>query len=204
MEREERNKDRVRLLLDRYGILFRELLAREEPAFRWPSIFRALILMELSGEILAGYFFHGIPGPQFMSHQAFRLLRRPLPEDAVFWLNATDPASPCGWGLEALKTGLPRRSDRTHLVYKGPGLMLISERLGKTLTVLAPPDDPDLPAGLSVLRHLLTRAFQPLRRIVIETINGEDAARSVYVDTLRTLFEVVIDHKHAVLFRGRE
>lgn len=40
--------------------------------------------MELSGEILVGHFFSGIPGPQFMSHRAFRQLSRGLPEDAVF------------------------------------------------------------------------------------------------------------------------
>ena len=73
LEEEERNKDRVRLLLDRYGVLFRELLQRELPALRWKGLFRALRLMELSGEILAGHFFEGVPGPQFASHRAFRL-----------------------------------------------------------------------------------------------------------------------------------
>jgi Lhr-like helicase len=33
---------RVRLLLDRYGILFRELLHKEWPTLRWSAIFRAL------------------------------------------------------------------------------------------------------------------------------------------------------------------
>jgi ATP-dependent Lhr-like helicase len=47
IEKEERGKDRVRLLLERYGILFRELLQNESAPFRWASIFRALRLMEL-------------------------------------------------------------------------------------------------------------------------------------------------------------
>ena len=55
--------------------------------------------MELSGEILVGHFFSGIPGPQFMSHRAFRQLPRGLPEDAVFWMCATDPASLYGLPL---------------------------------------------------------------------------------------------------------
>lgn len=63
IEAEERSKDRARLLLGRYGILFREILEKEAPQLRWGSVFRALRLMELSGEVLAGYFFHGIPGP---------------------------------------------------------------------------------------------------------------------------------------------
>ncbi len=70
-------KDRVRQLLRRYGILFREIVAYELPPFRWGAIFRALRIMELSGEILSGYFFEGIPGIQFCSHDAFRFLNEP-------------------------------------------------------------------------------------------------------------------------------
>jgi ATP-dependent helicase Lhr and Lhr-like helicase len=45
---EERKKERIRILLGRYGILFRELLQRELPALSWPNLFRSLRIMELS------------------------------------------------------------------------------------------------------------------------------------------------------------
>jgi ATP-dependent Lhr-like helicase len=201
LEMEERNKDRVRLLLDRYGILFRELLARELPPFRWSNLFRSLRLMELSGEVLAGCFFHGIPGPQFISHEAFRLLQRNLPEDRVYWFNAADPASLCGIPLEGIRGMLPKRSDTTHLVFRGKRLVLISKRNGKSLTFHVPPDDPELQTYLGMLRYLLTRRFQPVRRITIETINDEEATRSPYLDALRNGFEVMIDYKQVILYR---
>jgi ATP-dependent Lhr-like helicase len=201
LEMEERNKDRVRLLLDRYGILFRELLLRELLPFQWSSLFRSLRLMELSGEVLAGYFFHGIPGPQFISHQAFGLFQRGLPEDSIYWLNAVDPASLCGMPLDAVRGKLPRRLDHTHLVYRGRVLVMTSERHGRTLTFHVPHDDPDLQSYLGPLHHLLTRSFRPLRRITIETINGAAAYRSPYVDALRVSFEVVIDPKQVTLYR---
>ncbi len=47
----------------------------------------------------------------------------------------------------------------------------------------------------------MTRQFQPVRRITIETINGEEAARSPYVDVLRTAFDVTIDYRNVVLYR---
>jgi ATP-dependent Lhr-like helicase len=194
-------KDRARLLLDRYGILFRELLERELPAFQWRNVFRALRLMELSGEVLAGYFFHGIPGPQFISHQAFRRLQRKLPEDAVYWINATDPVSLCGIQLEAIKGSLPKRVNGTHLVYHGTRLVAISRRNGRNLTFNVPHDDPHLPEYISPLRHLLTRQFQPVPRISIETINDEEAVHSPYLDVLRTTFDVTIDHKNVILYR---
>jgi len=201
LETEELVKDRARLLLDRYGIIFRELLEKEFPVFRWSNIFRSLRLMELSGEVLAGYFFHGIPGPQFMSHQAFRLLQRKLPEDKIYWINATDPASLCGAQLEPLKGILPKRLVTTHLVFRGVTLVAVSNRNGRNLTFNVPPDDITLPEYLAPLHHILWRQFQPLRRITIETINGEEASTSPYVDILRTAFDITIENRNVILYR---
>ena len=199
LEREERSKDRARLLLARYGIVFRELLQRELPAFRWSGVFRSLRLMELAGETVAGYFFHGIPGPQFVSHQALQAFIRDLPEDAVFWVNAMDPASPCGLQLDGLRGALPKRAPGTHIVFHGTRTVAVTERNGRSVTLHAPPDAPRILEYLGPLRHLLSRSFQPLSRITIETINGESAAQSPYVDALRTAFEVSIDHVHVTL-----
>jgi ATP-dependent helicase Lhr and Lhr-like helicase len=200
IEIEERKKDRARILFDRYGILFRELLANESPPFKWANVFRSLRLMELSGEIMAGYFFEGIPGPQFISHQAFRILQRKLPENAIYWINATDPVSLCGIQIDAIKGPLPKRVPGNHLVCRGKDLVLISQRNGKSLTINIDPDDPNLTECFGFLRHMQNRQFQPIRRITIETINGEEAAGSSYVDALRTSFEVLLEHKSVILY----
>jgi ATP-dependent Lhr-like helicase len=204
IEREEIRKDRVRVLLDRYGILFRELLARERSPFRWSDLFRTLRLMELSGEILAGYFFKDIPGPQFISHAAFRAFQQDLPEEAVFWLSAVDPASACGLPLEGLRGSLPKRVEGTHIVYRGSRLVVVSQRSGRILNITPPADDVRLPEYLEVLHHLLTRDYAPLRRVVIETINGAPAPASPYIPALKQLFDVVVDIKRVSLFRRLE
>ena len=201
LERAEREKERVRLLLDRYGILFRELLQNELPAFSWGNIFRALRLMELSGEVLTGYFFQGVPGPQFISHEAFRMLQRKFPEESVYWICATDPASVCGMRLDALKGKLPRRVPGTHLVYHGSKLVMESRRSAKTLIFHLPENAPYLQSYLGLLHHLLTRRFQPMRRIVIETINGEDASQSPYAEALKINFDVSSDFKNLILYQ---
>jgi ATP-dependent Lhr-like helicase len=201
VEREERNKERARLLLDRYGLVFKELLQNESPPFRWSSVFRALRLMELSGEIMTGYFFEGIPGPQFISHEAFRMLGKRLPEDVVYWMSAMDPASFCGIPLEGLKGMLPRRVSGTHLVYHGSRLVLVSQRNGSTLTFHVPPDDSHMDEYLGVLHHLLNRKFRPMRRIVVETINEETASRSPYLEALRRSFDVSAGHRKVTLYR---
>ncbi len=201
LERAERGKERVRVLLDRYGIIFRELLQNELPAFGWRGIFSALRLMELSGEVLTGYFFQGVPGPQFISHEAFRMLQGKFPVESIYWICATDPASACGVRLEALKGKLPRRVPGTHLVYHGRDLVMESRRGAKTLIFHVPVDASHMESYLGLLHHLLTRRFQPMRRIVIETINGEDASRSPYAEALKISFDVSPDFKNLVLYQ---
>ncbi len=203
LEHEERNKARVRLLLDRYGILFRELLQREAPPFRWAALFRSLRIMELSGEVVTGYFFHGIPGLQFMSPAALRLLPRSLPQDAVYWFNAADPASMCGVQLDAVRGTLPPRRPSTHLVFRGARLVMASQRHGKDVMFHVPPDDPDLARYLGPLHHLLTRPVAPFRSITVETVNDQPAANSPYLELLRMAFEVVPDYKTITLYTHR-
>ncbi len=198
IEREELNKDRVRLLLERYGILFRELLQKETEGFRWPTLYRSMRLMELSGEIRSGYFFEGIPGPQFISPHALRLLQQQTADNDIFWLNAVDPVSLCGLGLVS---GLPRRIPSNHMVYDGQELVLVSERNGKSLTFNVSPDNEKIPRYLCVLRHLLYRSFQPLHKIEIVTINDTPVRTSPFLAVIEQAFNIVRDHKSIYIQR---
>ncbi len=193
VEREEIAKDRARLVLDRYGIVFRELLERELPAMQWPRVFRALRIMELSGEVVAGQFFLGVPGLQFASHEGLRRLREGVAGDAVWWTNAADPASPCGLALEGLDAALPRRVATSYLVFHGGRVVVVADRRGRRLDVRVGPDHPSLPEYLSFMKALLTRAVRPMKAIVVETINGEAAASSEYHGTFDALFHTVRD-----------
>ncbi|HKP98540.1 MAG TPA: DEAD/DEAH box helicase [Fibrobacteria bacterium] len=184
LEQEELAKDRVRQALRRYGLLFRELLAHELPALQWPALFRSLRLLELSGEALSGHFFAGIPGLQFISPQALRLIESGLPGEAVYWMSAADPASPCALGLEGLPYALPPRLGSTHLVFHGSELALTSRRLGRDLAIRVPPRHQYLPGYLGALRQLVDRTFLPVKALEVETVNGEPVAGSPYMDDL--------------------
>ncbi len=178
-------KDRVRQLLRRYGILFRELVAYELPLLRWANVFRALRLMELSGEILSGYFFESIPGVQFCAHDAYRFLNEPFAEEATYWMNAVDPASLAGIGLDSLKGLMPSRIPSTHMAYRGRKQVLLSRRNGAALTFHVSPDDPQVPDCLAFLKALLSREFDPEKIITVETINGKPASGSEYARPLK-------------------
>ncbi len=201
LEQEELVKDRLRVLLDRYGVLFRELVARELPLMQWSRLFRTLRLMELSGEILAGHFFAGVRGLQFISHAAYRELERGLPEDGIYWMNALDPASLCGIEIEGLKAQLPARQASTHLVFHGPRLVMVSRRRGRDLDFRVDAEHPHLAEYLEVLKVLLTREFQPLKFIDVETINGEPAPRSPYGAKLGEVFRTVREQRSVKLWK---
>lgn len=178
-------KDRARQLLRRYGILFRELPAYELPSLQWASVFRALRIMELSGEILSGHFFEGIPGIQFISHEAFRFLNEPMDEDSSYWLNAADPASLCGVRLVSLKSLLPSRLPSTHLVFRGSRPVIVSRRNGKELNISVTPDDPGMQGHFSFFKVMLGREFNPDKVISIETVNGKPVLESGYLGPLK-------------------
>ena len=201
LEREEKNKDRVRVLLDRYGVLFRELILRESAPFRWSNVFRTLRLMELSGEVVAGYFFDGIMGPQFASPKAFRMFRQEADSDTVYWLNAADPASLAGLQVDAIRGRYPKRLLSNHLVFRGNDLVARFGRSGKDLQIDVAADDERVTSCFGPLKHLMYRDVQPLKSLTVETINGEDAAKSDYLDVLRTMFDVRMDYKTVMLYR---
>ncbi len=196
----ERQKEAVRLLLDRYGILFRELLAKEAPNLRWGSLFRAMRLMELAGELVAGQFYEGVDGLQFAAPQCLGLMRADLDSNALWWLNATDPASCCGLGVRGLE-GLPERRASNLLVYHGAKLVIVARRSCKSLDILVPPDDPRLPEYLQFLGERQRRAVQPVGTQELHEINGGPADRSGYVDVLRTIYRITVGYRKVTIWR---
>ena len=183
LARLERDRERARLLLLRHGILFRELLQKESPGFRGAGIFRALRLMELSGEVMAGRFFAGISGWQFASARAARILAEWEDGDCVWWQNATDPVACTGPRYAAFQDSLPARLPGTRMVYRGHRLVLVARRNGLHLDFH---EDPDVwaPADLTpFFLHLLASAAGR-RALVVETVNAEPARGCAYEELL--------------------
>ena len=189
LERLEEAKERCRMLLDRYGVICRELANREGGGLRWAAVFPALRLMELAGEVVAGLFFEGLSGPQFALPHALRQLERLQRAEATFWINALDPASPCGLGIGDGE--LPQRRLANHLGWFEGELALVSENFGRRLSIRLDPDDPGLDALLPNLVALCRRR----KRMATQTINGEPARRSPYLPALARHLKVVTDHK---------
>ena len=136
--------------------------------------------MEFSGEVVTGRFFDGVPGLQFASPSVLDALAAPVREDAIFWMNAADPASLCGTGLESLKELLPSRLATTHIVFHGSRVVLVSRRMGRDLEFRVPPEEPRIADYMAFVRSLTGRDRQPLSAVHVLTVNGQNVGASPY------------------------
>ena len=86
-------------MLDRWGVVFRDLLARETLAPTWRELLAALRRMEARGEIRGGRFVVGFVGEQFARPNAVELLRvvrKEGPLDRPLSVPAADPLNLAG------------------------------------------------------------------------------------------------------------
>ena len=192
LERLEDDKERVRGLAERYGVVNREIVSREA---RWGELFRAVRVMELAGELIAGHFFEGLSGPQFITPRALHRLRNHRPP-LCFWVNAVDPASPCGLALDW--PGLPRRLPGNYLSFLAGELALVIENRGARLTFQVPPDHPEIDAVTAPLQYLA----RIRRRVAVGTINGANARKSPYLECLDRTLTRVTDHRRVYFEPG--
>jgi ATP-dependent Lhr-like helicase len=90
---DERTDHWCRLLLRRYGVMFRDLLGNESAAPPWHVLVRAYRQLEARGEVRGGRFVGGVAGEQYALAEVIPLLRSAAspPEEAPLVLPATDP-----------------------------------------------------------------------------------------------------------------
>ena len=84
----------ARVLLRRYGVVFRRLLERESFAVTWYELGRIYRRWEARGEIRGGYFVAGVSGEQFALPEAIGLLRsirKTAASNELITLSAADP-----------------------------------------------------------------------------------------------------------------
>lgn len=86
-------------LLRRWGVMFRDLLQREQGAPRWFELLQVYRRLEARGEIRGGRFIRGVAGEQFATSDAvrqLRALRDAGPQQEVLIVSAADPLNLVG------------------------------------------------------------------------------------------------------------
>ncbi|HEX2464039.1 MAG TPA: helicase-related protein, partial [Thermoanaerobaculia bacterium] len=132
----------ARLLLRRWGVVFRRLLDREGSLPPWRDLLRVLRRLEARGEIRGGRFIHGWSGEQFALPEAvptLRLHRRPPEHDQWIAVSGADPLNLVGILTPGAR--VPAISTNRVLYRNGrPAAVL----LGRELRALDPLDEAEL------------------------------------------------------------
>ena len=96
---DDRSEPIARQLLDRYGVVFPELLARDSLSYRWRDLVRVLRRLEARGEVRGGRFVSGFVGEQFALPEAVEQLRKiknTEPDGKFIAVSACDPLNLAG------------------------------------------------------------------------------------------------------------
>jgi ATP-dependent Lhr-like helicase len=152
-------------LLRRYGVIFRDLLARETVAPSWYEMIRTLRRLELRGEVRGGRFVAGVSGEQYATEEAvtkLRKLRDGQPDGSWTVVSAADPLN---------LRGIITAEDRVPATHKNALLL----RDGRYVAVFVAGqiefvDDVDL-----ATRHEMARSLRQGRKVT--AASGAGAAR---------------------------
>ena len=93
-EREAAIECFARVLLQRYGVVFRRMIERESFRVSWYDLGRVYRRLEARGEIRGGHFVSGVSGEQFALPEAIgrlRTLRKASPTGEIIVISAADP-----------------------------------------------------------------------------------------------------------------
>jgi len=173
-----RRRTLAELLLERYGILTRELVLAEGVPGGFAALYDSLSQLETLGICRRGYFIEGLGGAQFALPGAVERLRaqRDLDAAAPLVLAAADPAQPFGaalpWPTEKGTAGEGRRGARVggaHVVLVGADLACFVEAGGRGLQTFVSGER--LRVALAALADAV-RAGR-IRKLDLERVDGE-------------------------------
>ena len=155
----ERAEQWCRLLLRRYGVFFRDLVARESAAPSWRDLVRAFRRLEARGDFRGGRFVGGVAGEQYALPEVVPALRQTdtAPGDDLLLLAATDPLNL--WGRITPGPKIPAAPGCRLVLHKG---QLVAYRVGADVHLEAGPADLDGRVAVERLLRLGRRAADPL------------------------------------------
>jgi ATP-dependent Lhr-like helicase len=170
-------------LIQRYGILTREMVASENVPGGFAGLYPVLKAMEEAGRIRRGYFVAGLGAAQFGAPGADERLREPPAADPAeerptFVLAATDPANPFGaalaWPGNDEVAARPQRAAGAQVVIHEGRLIGYLSRTGQSLITFLPDEEPGRAAMRDVLVQTLSELAVPGAPVFLTKIDGQE------------------------------
>lgn len=179
-------------LIERYGVLTREMLLREKIIGGFSGVYPVLKAMEEAGRIRRGYFVAGLGAAQFASPGADDQLRavrtqleQPVP---TMVLASTDPANAYGNVLswpETPKDLRPERAAGAKVILWNGMLIGYLSRNGKHLMTFLPEVEPDCSAATRELVTAVAAMGKPGESVILSRIDGRPPSQSTMLEPLK-------------------
>jgi len=184
---------RVQQLLERHGVITRELVQSEGVEGGFAAVYAVLRGMEEAGRVRRGYFVAGRGAAQFALPGAvdrLRGLREPGDEPAVVTLAATDPANPYGAALswpEREKGRKPMRVAGSLVILVDGALAAYVARDEHSVLTFIEGEEPDVARTRAAVARALAAEAVPERRdpLFVEEIDGAPVDESALAEPLR-------------------
>ena len=183
----------VQILLDRYGIVTKDMAIAEKHT--WGDLYPILDYLETMGEVKRGYFVDGLHGIQFASEEAVTKLNQTPTHSEQWWvLTKQDPALSDQFSTDQIKAG-------STTVFKSGIPVISAEKRKLSVSIHAPLTDEEVEQGLL----LMLQSLYPLyynEKIVISEINGVPATTCSVFSILKQLgFEA--GYEEAILWPSK-
>jgi len=173
------------ILLNRYGIVSRDLALLDPHLLPWRVLYEVFSRMELAGEVRRGYFVEGLSGAQFALPEAADTLQElTVPSNAAappILVHSQDPANIYGSGapldiplLDGGTRSLVRRAGNWLVMRAGRPVLLV-EQQGKKLTALPTASREEIRQAVGCLPAMCEGAGNPRWKLLVEEWNGQPA-----------------------------
>ncbi len=183
-------------MIERYGVLTREMVASEGVVGSFSGLYPILKAMEEAGKIRRGYFVAGLGAAQFAAPGAedrLRDMERPPEatdeeeEDGLCILAATDPANPYGSAIRWPDTKTGARPHRVAgariLCHRGSLLAYLGRTRDSVLTFL-PDTEPERAEAINQLMNCFRKLSDDGEVVYVTKVDGEPPRDSVINETL--------------------
>ncbi|HYK97091.1 MAG TPA: hypothetical protein VEU77_01740, partial [Candidatus Acidoferrales bacterium] len=186
----ERLTSRVQQLLERHGVITRELVQYEGVDGGFAAVYGVLRAMEEAGRVRRGYFVAGRGAAQFALPGAvdrLRAMREPAEEPAVVTLAATDPANPYGAALNWPEGRNAKRVAGALVILIDGALAAYVSRDEHSVLTFVEGEERDVARGRVLVARALAAEAVPERRdpLFIEEIDGAAVDESPFAESLR-------------------
>lgn len=167
----------VRLLLDRYGLVSKEVADAEKNAYNWSELYTWLKNNEFSSGIKRGLYVEGLSGIQFARDcdlERIRQFDQPLSTETYITLCSCDPANPY---RDILSSVLPVRLPKhpgTAVVFEGGRPVLLVREYGSTFQPLTDSQDTVEKAAASFVSSFQNRCLWVGRKNIFTEYWKED------------------------------